>query len=178
MEALSAQKELTPLGRQMAAFPLEPMFARAVVASKEDGCTREILDIISVLSASSKLFFDVSEQREAVGEARRKFRHASGDHLTILNVVRAYEDILASESKAEQREWCHKHFLNQRTLSEARDIKLQLEHTCTRLDIDPKVSCGNKDDVIIKSLAPAFVMNSALLQPDGTYRQTGSSTVS
>ena len=33
------QPELTPLGRRMAAFPLDPKFARAILASKDHGCT-------------------------------------------------------------------------------------------------------------------------------------------
>ena len=74
----------------MAAFPLEPPLARAVVASREFGCTLEVLDIVSVLSASSKLFFDSADEREAAADARRKFRHRAGDHLTVLNVGWVY----------------------------------------------------------------------------------------
>ena len=100
----------------MASFPLEPQHACAVVASKEYGCTFEVLDIVSIISASSKLFLDISDQREAVAEIRRKFRHPSGDHMTILNAVRAYREIAASENTHARREWCRKHFLNERTL--------------------------------------------------------------
>jgi ATP-dependent RNA helicase DHX33 len=105
----------------MALFPLEPQYACAVVASKEYACTSEILDIVSVLSSSSKLFLDISEQRDAVAEALHKFRHGNGDHHTVLNAVRAYREIAASEYKHARREWCRKHFLNERTFLEARN---------------------------------------------------------
>ncbi|KAG5641909.1 hypothetical protein DXG03_003976 [Asterophora parasitica] len=173
LDAINASKELTPLGRQMAFFPLEPAHARSVIASKEHGCTLEVLDIISVLSASSKLFVDITEQRDAAAEARRMFRHASGDHLTILNAVRAYEEIASGNGgKATRREWCRKHFLNERTLLEAAEIRNQLRHTCVRLNIDWKVSCRDKEELVVRSLAYGLAQNSAFLQPDGSYKQT------
>ncbi|KAG6813168.1 hypothetical protein H0H92_013575 [Tricholoma furcatifolium] len=171
LDAINPNKELTSLGRRMALFPLEPVYARAVIAANENGCTLEVLDIISVLSASSKLFVDITEQRETAAEARQKFRHPSGDHLTILSAVRAYEEH-ASEGKSARREWCRQHFLNERTLIEAADIKNQLKQTCTRLGIDWKVSCGDKEDSVVRSLAYGLAQNSAFLQPDGSYKQT------
>ncbi|KAG7088065.1 hypothetical protein E1B28_012097 [Marasmius oreades] len=170
--ALDSTGEITEIGRDMAAFPLEPVYSRAVLASKEYGCTNEVLTVISVLSASSKVFVESSEQRDAVAEARRKFKHASGDHLTILNVVRAYNDVALSENKSGRREWCRKHFLNERALLEAIDIREQLQHTCERLGIDWKVSCGEKEDPVIQSLGHGLVSNTAFLQPDGSYKQT------
>ncbi|KAJ4482384.1 ATP-dependent RNA helicase Prh1 [Lentinula aciculospora] len=176
--ALNREKEITSVGRQMAAFPLEPIYGRAIIASKEYGCTQEVLDIVSILSASSKLFVESSEQRDAVSEARKKFRNVCGDHLTILNVVRSYQEIAQSEGKSSRKEWCRRHFLNERALLEASDIRDQLRQTCQRLGIDHGVSCGDKDDPVIYSLGYGLAMNIALLQPDGTYKQTiGQSTV-
>ncbi|KAK0213003.1 P-loop containing nucleoside triphosphate hydrolase protein [Desarmillaria ectypa] len=168
---IDKKKELTQIGRSMAAFPLEPIHARAILASKDYGCTSEILSIISMLSASSKLYIDNSEQRETIIDSRRKFRHPSGDHLTLLNVVHAYEEIAATESKISRKEWCKKHFLNERTLLEAKEIRVQLKHACVRVDMDPNVSCGDEEP-ILKSLGHGLVQNSAFLQPDGSYKQT------
>ena len=103
--ALDNTKSLTPLGRQMAAFPLEPPLARALIASAELGCTSEVLTILSVLSASSKLFVDTHDARDEAADARKKFRHPSGDHLTVLNVVRAYEDVSRDDTKKGRKEW-------------------------------------------------------------------------
>ncbi|KAF9555316.1 P-loop containing nucleoside triphosphate hydrolase protein [Agrocybe pediades] len=175
--ALDNHQKLTPDGRQMALFPLEPQYACAVVASKGYGCTSEVLDIVSVLSASSKLFIDISEQRDAVAEARRKFRHSYGDHLTVLNAVRAYREIAASENKHARREWCRKHFLNERTFLEARDIREQLVVTCNRVGIDATVSAKEDEDSIIKSIGHGLAGNSAFLQPDGSYKQTMGQTI-
>lgn len=170
--AIDAQKRITPLGRKMASFPLEPSHARAILASKDHVCTREVLDIISVLSASSKLFMDITEKRDEIAEARAKFKHSSGDHLTILNVVRSYEQ-LASETDSAKKKWCRKHFLNEKSLAEAMAIREQLRQVCTRCEVYWKVSIGETvdGDPVLRSLAAALILNAAILQPDGTYKQ-------
>ncbi|KAG5718719.1 putative ATP-dependent RNA helicase prh1 [Termitomyces sp. T112] len=178
LDAINPTRDLTPLGRKMALFPLEPVHARSIIAAEENGCTSEVLEIISVLSASSKLFIDITEQRELAAEARCKFRHIAGDHLTILNAVRAYEEIAAGNiSKVVRHDWCRKHFINERTILEAADIRNQLRQTCDRLKIDWKVSCGDKDDPVMRSLAFGLAQNSAFLQPDGSYKQTIGQTI-
>lgn len=162
----------------MASFPIEPHFSRSILASSENTCTKEILTIVSILSSSSKLFLDISDQREAASDARRKFRHPSGDHMTILNAVRAYEEIAKNENKIQRKEWCRKHFVNERTLTEARKIREQLIDVCRKVGLDPDVSCGEDEDPVITSLGYGLVGNSAFLQQDGSYKQTMGHSVS
>ncbi|GBE85278.1 P-loop containing nucleoside triphosphate hydrolase protein [Sparassis latifolia] len=169
--ALDNKKALTPLGREMAHFPLEPILARIIVASKGHSCMLEVIDIVSVLSASSKLFFDSTDERDAALEARRKFRHPSGDHMTILNVVKSYQEIVALETKAGCKDWCRRHFLNYRCLVEAIDIRDQLREVCSRLKMDWHTSCGDNEQKIMKSLVSGLVQHTAFLQPDGSYKQ-------
>lgn len=159
----------------MAAFPLDPPLARSLVASFELGCPHEVISILSVLSASSKLFHDASETREAAAEARLKFRHPSGDHMTALNVLNAYEDVKKStKKKNEWREWCRAQFVNERCLSEALEIRDQLRGVCERMGDgrDWRVRCGEgNEQPVLKSLLAGLVHNSAFLQADGSYKQ-------
>lgn len=154
-------------------FPLDPPYSRALLSSVENGCTLEVLGIVSVLSASSKLFFDSSDgdQREAAYEARAKFRHPSGDHMTAYAAFTAYQELVeAKESKSERKEWCRKQFVNERTLSEAIDIHKQLRGICDKMKIDWRVSCGGDVDRVLKSLLDGLAQHVALSQSDG-YRQ-------
>ena len=176
--AIDDKQQLTPAGKQMASFPLEPQHACAIIASKGYGCASEVLDIVSIISASSKLFLDISDQREVVTEVRRKFRHPSGDHMTILNVVRAYREIAASEKKHARKEWCRKHFLNERTLLEGKDIREQLVFACGKVGIDPAASAKENEDPVIRSMGHGLAGNSAFIQPDGSYKQTMGQSVS
>lgn len=98
--------------------------------------------------------------------------------MTILNVVRAYREIAASEHKHARREWCRKHFLNERTLLEARDIREQLVVTCGRVGIDPAASAKEIEDPVIRSMGHGLAGNSAFIQADGSYKQTMGQSVS
>jgi ATP-dependent RNA helicase DHX33 len=178
MGAIDAKRALTPLGRDLATFPLEPEHARIVLASRDYSCTRDVLDIVSVLASSSKLFIESLDDREASEQARSKFRHPTGDHLTILNVVRAYEEVSASEKKAGRKHWCRQQFVNERCLVEAFDIREQLRVTCKRMGIDWNTSSPDNEDSILHSFWKGLTQNSALLQPNGTYRQTMGKAVS
>ncbi|EIM85902.1 P-loop containing nucleoside triphosphate hydrolase protein, partial [Stereum hirsutum FP-91666 SS1] len=168
--ALDEKSQLTDFGRSMAFFPLEPQYAAVILASVDNNCTSEVLSIVSILSSSSPLFPDSSSQREAAADARAKFRHLSGDHLSMLNVWSAYE-IIAAEGKGARKEWCKKNHVNDRALSEAKNIRDQLVQVCVRTGVDWKASCGQDDAPILKSLVRGLVQNVALLQPDGSYKQ-------
>lgn len=169
--ALDNSKTLTTLGRQMAIFPIEPYLARIVIASKTHGCTFEVVDIVSLLSSSSNLFIDMSDQRDAITDARRKFRHPSGDHLTMLNALRSYQEIAANESKGERKEWCRKHYLNERTFAEALKIRDQLRVTCQRVGLDWRASRSDVEEPVLRCFTAGLMHHSALLQPDGSYKQ-------
>ncbi|KAF7296568.1 hypothetical protein HMN09_01063900 [Mycena chlorophos] len=179
--AIDDKRRLTPLGRVLASFPLEPAHARAVVASKDLGCTSEILDIVSVLASSSKLFLDVSDKRSEIADVRRKLVHPSGDHLTLLNTVRGYSTVGIADASTQEngkagrnarREWARQHFVNERTLREAANIRDQLRVSCERAGFDWKVSCGDAEEPVLLALSHGLAQNAALITPDGTYKQT------
>lgn len=158
-------------------FPLEPPLSRALLAAVEIGCTSEIIDIVSVLSSSSKLFFDLTDRRDQVAEARSKFRHPSGDHLTILSAFRAYLDIASNESKGGRKEWCRRHFLNEKTLKEASNIRDQMRKICDRVGINWRTSCGDAYDSVLRSLIRGLAQNTAMKRAEG-YKQILGSSVS
>ncbi|TFK52357.1 P-loop containing nucleoside triphosphate hydrolase protein [Heliocybe sulcata] len=168
LNAVDKSNRITDAGRSMAAFPLEPNLACAVLEAVKNGCALEVIDIVSVLSSTSKLFFDISDEREVAAEVRRKFRHRSGDHMTILNALRSYQDVAATESKAARKEWCRKQYLNERTLLEAVKIRDQLRATCEKMSIGWQSSAQDDERPVTKSLFRGLVLHSALLQPDGT----------
>merc|ERR1719341_2064753 len=121
--ALDADGQLTERGKIMAQFPLEPQFSRTLLAAEELGCAGDALTLVSILS-SEGLWFRPSRQStehvEAADEAHRQFTHSLGDHLTLLNAYRAWEE---NGGKAE---WSKANFLHHRALRQARDIRGQL----------------------------------------------------
>ena len=169
IQALDDKKALTPMGRKMATYPIEPEHAAILLESVGHHCTSEIISIIALMSVSSPLFPDSAASRDEATEARAKFRHPTGDHLTWINALRAYDEISKS-SKSERALWCKTNFVSERALREATDIRAQLRDVCDRTGVDWKASAGDKEEPILRSLARGLVLNSAILQPNNTYK--------
>lgn len=179
LQALDEKGNVTPLGKKMANFPLDPAWACAVLASQEYSCTAEVIRVVSFLSSTSKLLTEPpSEQRESVAEVRSKFRHSSGDHLTLLNILQAYEEVRdgngdmdTPSGKRAVKDWCQRHHINERAFTEANEIAKQLVDACRHLGIDPTTSCKEDMDGVLKSILRGTFQNCALIRPDGTYQQ-------
>eukprot|EP00069_Balaena_mysticetus_P014213 bmy_08626T0 len=119
LENKDGQLTLTPIGRKMAAFPLEPKFAKTILLSPKFHCTEEILTIISLLSVDSVLYNPPS-RRDEVQAVRKKFISSEGDHITLLNIYRAFKNtgrnkmsmpILSSRGDTESVRRCLAHSL-------------------------------------------------------------------
>lgn len=185
LEALGDNGLITALGRSIAQFPLDPPSARALLASKDTQCTLEAIIVLSLLSTSGTVLLEpvAPDMRDTVKDVRSKFRHPSGDHLTLLNIYRTYEDILRGASyeinggsgnnggRHAAKDWCTRHFINERALKEARDIANQLSQICQKLDVDPTLSCGEDTDRVLRTILLGRYQSCAFLSPEGTYLQ-------
>lgn len=167
--ALNNAGALTKIGRQMAEFPTDPMLARAILAADKNKCVAEVLSIIAMLGEASALFYRPSDKKIHADSARARFTNKEGgDHLSLLNVWTEWVDSDYSYV------WAKENFLQQRSLTRARDVRDQLARLCDRVEVDASSSCAGVADItpIQKSLAAGFFPNSARLQRDGqTYRQ-------
>ncbi|KAJ1752258.1 ATP-dependent RNA helicase [Coemansia sp. RSA 1821] len=170
LEALDDKGELTQLGRWMSEFPLEPTYSKVIYASQKLGCTREVIDIVSLLSVDS-LFYIPADKREESNAAQMTFRSKDGDHLTYLNLLRAYTKVNGD------RDWCREHYVNRRNMRHVLDVREQLNRLCTRLSLDTSKSCGSELDTVLKCFLSGFFHNCALLQPDGSYKSLSGSQI-
>ncbi|KAF9427984.1 putative ATP-dependent RNA helicase dhr2 [Podila epigama] len=172
LEALDDTGALTEIGKKMAAFPVDPPYAKVLLQSEKMECTKEAIEIISLLSVDT-IFSAPSSKREEANEARQKFISLDGDHLTLLNTLRAYESVKGD------RDWCRENFINSRHMRHVMDVRKQLIEFCERAGMDPKKSCGHDLEIVLKCFLAGFFQNTALLQPDSTYRSIlGGLTVS
>lgn len=88
--ALDDEGDLTETGRHMAALPLDPQLAKALLASPGFSCSNEMLSIVALLSVP-QIFMRPPEAAKAADAAKAKFAHVDGDHLTLLNAYHAYK---------------------------------------------------------------------------------------
>jgi pre-mRNA-splicing factor ATP-dependent RNA helicase DHX16 len=166
LQALNHKGELTKLGRQMAEFPTDPMLAKAVLAADKEGCVEEVLSIVSMLSEASALFFRPKDKKIHADSARNRFTvKDGGDHLTLLNIWNQWVDSDFSPI------WSRENFLQQRSLTRARDVREQLAKLCERVEVTAS-SCGSSNMLPIKrAITAGFFPNAARLQRSGdSYR--------
>ncbi|XP_059166175.1 ATP-dependent RNA helicase DHX33-like isoform X2 [Physella acuta] len=160
-QANSDMLKLTTLGRQMAAFPLDPRFAKVILLAKDFECLEEILSIIAILSVDSVLVTLSSKRKECL-EAHQKFMSSDGDHVTLLNIYRAYKSVNGNKS------WCFDNFVNARNMNTAQEVRKQLREICERNKMTFS-SCGRDTAAIRKCLAVGFFMNAAELSKEGDF---------
>lgn len=164
--ALNDRGELTKIGRQMAEFPTDPMLAKAILAADSHGCVEEVLSIVSMLGEGSALFFRPKDKKIHADSARNRFTvKDGGDHLTLLNVWNQWVDSDFSYV------WAKENFLQQRSLTRARDVRDQLAKLCDRVEVTV-TSCGSSNSIpILKAITAGFFPNAARLQRGGdSYR--------
>lgn len=172
LQALNHKGELTKVGRQMAEFPTDPMLAKAVLAADKFKCVDEVLSIVSMLSEASALFFRPKDKKIHADSARNRFTvKEGGDHLTLLNIWNQWIDSDFSPI------WSRENFLQQRSLTRARDVRDQLAKLCERVEVAPS-TCGSSNiDPIKKALTAGFFPNAAKLQRSGdSYRTVKNNT--
>jgi pre-mRNA-splicing factor ATP-dependent RNA helicase DHX38/PRP16 len=88
--ALDNVGDLTPLGKKMSDFPMEPSLSKMLIVSVDYKCSAEMLTIVSMLSVPS-VFYRPRERQEEADAAREKFLVAESDHLTLLHVYQQWK---------------------------------------------------------------------------------------
>merc|ERR1719422_2454104 len=101
----------------MADFPLDPQLAKMVIASTDHNCSNEALSIVAMLSVQ-QVFMRPNDAKKQADEAKMKFAHIDGDHLTLLNVYHAYKQ---NQTVAEQ--WCFDNFINKRSMAQCDNVR-------------------------------------------------------
>nr|CAI5821644.1 unnamed protein product [Callosobruchus analis]CAI5832139.1 unnamed protein product [Callosobruchus analis] len=154
---------LTPLGKKMAKFPIDPRYSKILLSAPEFGCLEEALIVVSLISAESILITPQSK-REQAQQVRQKFHSAYGDLVTLLNIVREFNSVAQNDRKA----WCHEHFINMKNILYAKEIKDQLEEICRKCSLNTN-SCGGQLDQLRKCLLTGLFTNMAELHRDKQY---------
>ncbi|KAJ3013997.1 hypothetical protein HKX48_005409 [Thoreauomyces humboldtii] len=127
--ALDEHNALTPLGEQMAEFPVSPYLSRAIISASLDfHCAHELLIIAAMLSVEEVFSIPRNKKHQPAAKiARDRFNDPTGDHLTLLRVFQAWEDTGCDHS------WASDNFLHVRALKAAKQIRSQLHDVMDKL---------------------------------------------
>lgn len=169
LEALDHNSKLTtPLGFQMAEFPLHPTHSKALLSSEKFGCTQEMLTIIAMLQVQH-VFSTPSNRKLQADKAKLKFTCTEGDHITLLNVYKSFIE-KQSKNKKSVSGWCQNNYLNYKSLLRATQIRQQLASILRKFKIDVESTSEDKTEPILKCLAVSFFCNSAKAHYSGDYK--------
>lgn len=131
--AINHKQELTKVGRQMVRLPVDPRYARILIAANEWNCLNEVLIIISGLSIQPPKERPMDQQEKA-DAAHARFDHENSDFLWFLNVWKFFQEQQKKLSQSKLRKLCKTNFLSYVRMMEWVDIHHQLKQACQNLN--------------------------------------------
>ena len=134
--ALDDEQNLTPLGRQLSRFPLDPRLSRMILAGAELGCLEDILVLAAALSIQDPRERPRGLEAKA-DQAHARFRDERSDFASLLKLW-AFAREQAARSGAQLRRACKDTFLSFVRVREWREVYRQLEEVVRDLRLRPQ----------------------------------------
>jgi len=144
--AVDERQAITRLGRQIARFPVDPVFGRMILAAGQMGCLREVLVITSGLSIQDPRERPL-EAREAADAQHAELAHKDSDFLSLLRLWELWQSKSRELSGSQLRRWCREHFLNFLRMREWQDVYQQLRNLTRELKLAPSRSPAGYESV-------------------------------
>ncbi|MBF5043294.1 ATP-dependent RNA helicase HrpA [Aggregicoccus sp. 17bor-14] len=130
------ERTLTPLGHQLARFPVDPRIARMILAGAEYGCLDEVLIVAAALNLQDPRERP-RELAQKADELHRRFRDESSDFTGLLKLW-AFVREAEARGTSHLRRVCRDNFLSFLRVREWRDVQRQLEETVRELRLPRK----------------------------------------
>ncbi|QDX82855.1 ATP-dependent RNA helicase HrpA [Denitratisoma sp. DHT3] len=127
--AVDEDKQLTPVGAELAKLPLDPKIGRMILAAREHGCLKEMLVIAAALSVQDPRERP-QEQAGGADQAHAKWKDEKSEFLSWLKLWTAADEVWRHETSSKQRQWCKREFISWMRMREWRDVHGQLMTLC------------------------------------------------
>ncbi len=137
--AVDERRALTPLGSKLARLPIDPRFARLLLAAAATGALAEVLIIASALSLPDPRERP-AEAQDAADQLHRRFMDERSDFLSYLKLWTFYHEAATQLSKAKLRKFCRDNFLSPVRLREWHDIHRQLHALVADMGLVPNAA--------------------------------------
>ncbi|XP_072544366.1 ATP-dependent RNA helicase A isoform X1 [Salminus brasiliensis] len=157
LDALDCNDELTPLGRILAKLPIEPRLGKMMIM----GCILNVGDAVCTISAASCFPEPFINEGKRLGYVHRNFAGTRfSDHVALLSVFQAWDEVRMGGEEAETR-FCEHKRLHMSTLRMTWEAKVQLKEIlinsgfpeeCLMNQIFNNVGPDNNLDVVITLL--------------------------
>ena len=167
LQAMKKQK-ITNTGKVLSRFPIEPRYARMLMAGKEFSCLNEILIIVSALSIQDPRERPLNKQQQA-DQAHAQFKDDKSDFIAFLNLWNFYQEQRKELSQNKLRKLCKKSFLSYSRMLEWRDIHSQLLTQCKELKYKSNTTTANYD-AIHQAILTGLLSHAGLKNEEGEYQ--------
>lgn len=167
LSAIDEDRQLTPTGRKMAALPVEPRFARILLAASTYNCLKEILIIVSGLSIS-----DPRESRgdDVQGSPAGKTLPDS-DFLALTALWNDFEKQRQDGNNQQLRRYCQRNALSLSRMFEWREVHRQLLGLCRSMNFSLNRHVADYEP-IHRSLLAGLLNFIGCLTEGGIYQGT------
>lgn len=167
IQAITKDKKITRIGRDILNFPLDPQLGVMLYHAKQYGCLKDVLVLVSALSIG-----DVrdrpKEKQEAADLAHMKFITDSSDFSSILKIWDWGQDVKSKTSNNKLKKECRDNYISYQRFVEWSDVHQQLVDTCK--DIKWTIKQEQRDDSLIHTaILHGLFNNIGNLNPELTY---------
>ncbi|WP_407400278.1 helicase-related protein [Treponema sp.] len=143
LHALEGDGSLSPTGKLMVEFPLEPRVSKILVESimRYPDVLEEVIIAAAFLSTQSPFVLPVGEEMDA-RMAHHSFRDIQGDFVTYVKLFRTYMN------QPNKEKFCKRSYLDERVMAEIVNIKEQLEEIISKRLQMPITGGGSMDNYL------------------------------
>lgn len=134
--AMDKKHQITPLGKKIGRFPVDPQIARMLLAAEREGCLNEILIIAAALTIQDPRERPLDAQ-QAADEKHAPFADDKSDFILFINLWNFFQEQRKKLSNSQLRKLCKTNFLNWMRMREWMDIHTQLLNIVRELKLKP-----------------------------------------
>ncbi|GAV20951.1 ATP-dependent helicase HrpA [Mariprofundus micogutta] len=160
LQAVDANKKLTPIGRKLVRLPVDPRIGRMLLQANSEHSLHEVLIIASALSVQDPRGRPMDMQQQA-DEKHRTFADPDSDFLSWLKLWNWYHEQARHLSRTKLRKLCHDRFLSYIRLREWHDLHSQLLSIVRELKMTPNREEA-KSDAIHRALLAGLISHIGL----------------
>lgn len=167
LQAMNKQN-ITAIGKILSRFPIEPRYARMLIAANEFSSLNEVLIIVSALSVQDPRERPLDKQQQA-DQAHSQFKDEKSDFIAYLNLWNFYQEQRQHLSQNKLRKLCKVNFLSYTRMLEWRDIHSQLLNQCNEVKYKINTTVAGYD-AIHQAILSGLLSHAGLKNEDGEYQ--------
>ncbi|KAI4176400.1 MAG: hypothetical protein LQ343_001140 [Gyalolechia ehrenbergii] len=137
LDALTAEEEITPLGRLLASLPVHPSLGKMIILGVIFRCLDPML-VIGASAGERSLFVSPPDNKQGAKQAKASFTHDSAsDHLGTLNAVRKMRQLRETRGEYEMRRYGLQNFIHINAFKTIDNTAKQIEEILVEAGLVP-----------------------------------------